>query len=88
MGLMRKHRKFWSENMKGRDHSEDLGVYGRIILQWILGKQGGRCGLDSSDASFKAFMAVMFQGLLGCDVMQCCGRTPAFRRAMLPPSSG
>jgi len=26
----------WSENLKGRDHSEDLGVDGRIILEWIL----------------------------------------------------
>jgi hypothetical protein len=25
-------KKFWSENLKGRDHSEDLGVDGRIIL--------------------------------------------------------
>jgi hypothetical protein len=24
------------ENLKGRDHSEDLGVDGRIILEWIL----------------------------------------------------
>jgi hypothetical protein len=28
--------------MKGRDHSEDLGVDGRIILEWILGKYGGK----------------------------------------------
>jgi hypothetical protein len=26
--------------MKERDHSEDLGVYGRVILCWILGKYG------------------------------------------------
>jgi hypothetical protein len=25
----------------GRDHSEDLGVDGTIILEWILGKLGG-----------------------------------------------
>jgi len=25
------HTKFWSENVKGRDHSEDLGVDGNII---------------------------------------------------------
>jgi hypothetical protein len=25
-------------NLKGRDHSEDLGVGGRIILEQILGK--------------------------------------------------
>jgi len=28
--------KFWSENVKGRDHLKDLGVDGRILLEWIL----------------------------------------------------
>jgi hypothetical protein len=28
--------------MKGIIHSEDLGVDGNIILEWILGKQGGK----------------------------------------------
>jgi hypothetical protein len=32
---------FGHKNLKGRDHSEDLGVDGRIILELILGKQGG-----------------------------------------------
>jgi hypothetical protein len=32
------HRKFWLENLKGRDHSEDLDIDGLIILEWILGK--------------------------------------------------
>jgi hypothetical protein len=27
--------KFWSRNVKGRDHSEDLGVDERI-LEWIV----------------------------------------------------
>jgi hypothetical protein len=27
------HTTFWSENLKGRDHSEDLGVDRRIILK-------------------------------------------------------
>jgi hypothetical protein len=26
------HRNFCSENVKGRDHSEDVGVDGRVIL--------------------------------------------------------
>jgi hypothetical protein len=29
---------FWLENIKGREHLEGLGVEGRIILVWILGK--------------------------------------------------
>jgi hypothetical protein len=29
---------FWSEILKGADHLEDLGVDGRIILEWSLGK--------------------------------------------------
>jgi len=29
------YTKFWLENLKGRDHSEYLGVGGRIILDWI-----------------------------------------------------
>jgi hypothetical protein len=31
----------WLENLSGRDHSEDIGVDGKIILECILGKQGG-----------------------------------------------
>jgi hypothetical protein len=27
---------------KGREHSEDLGIDGKIILELILGKQGGK----------------------------------------------
>jgi len=37
MEEMKKQTKFWSQNLKGKDHSEDLGVDGRIILEWILG---------------------------------------------------
>jgi hypothetical protein len=37
MGEIKMHKSFLSENLKGRDHSEDLGVDGKII-EWILGK--------------------------------------------------
>jgi hypothetical protein len=31
---------------KGRDHSEDLDVDGKIIFEWILGKWGGKIWID------------------------------------------
>jgi hypothetical protein len=33
--------RFLSENMKRRDHLEDLGIDVRIILIWITEKYGG-----------------------------------------------
>jgi hypothetical protein len=30
------------ENSKGKDHSGNLGVDGRLILECILGKEGGK----------------------------------------------
>jgi hypothetical protein len=42
------HTTFWSANLKGRDCSEDVGVDRKIILEWILGKEGGKVWLDSS----------------------------------------
>jgi hypothetical protein len=35
-------KKLWSKNLKGRDHSEEQGVDGNIILERILGKWGGK----------------------------------------------
>jgi hypothetical protein len=32
------HAIFWLENVKGRDHLEDLGIDRKIILEWILEK--------------------------------------------------
>jgi len=29
-------------NLKGRDHSQDVGVDGSIVLEFILGKYGGK----------------------------------------------
>jgi len=37
----------WSENLKGRDHSEDVLLDGRIILEWILKNTMGGSGLNS-----------------------------------------
>jgi hypothetical protein len=31
------HTILWLENLKGKGHLEDLGLDGRIILEWILG---------------------------------------------------
>jgi len=42
--------KYWSENQKGRDLSEDLDVDGKIVLEFILGKKMRRCRLDASDS--------------------------------------
>jgi hypothetical protein len=35
---------FWLENPKEREHSENLGIYGRIILQFKLQKHGESVG--------------------------------------------
>jgi len=32
------HTIFWLEYPKGREHLEDLGLVGKIILEWILDK--------------------------------------------------
>jgi hypothetical protein len=29
------HTQFWFENLEGRDHSEDIGVDGRTVLEWM-----------------------------------------------------
>jgi hypothetical protein len=34
------YSKFWLENFKGRDHSGDEGADERLILKWILEKEG------------------------------------------------
>jgi hypothetical protein len=40
--------KFWSDYLKGRDYSKDLGVDGKMILEWILENSVGKCGQDAS----------------------------------------
>jgi hypothetical protein len=36
------HTAFSLQNVHERDNSEELGVDGRIISEWILGKSGGK----------------------------------------------
>jgi hypothetical protein len=40
--MLEVHIIFWLKNLKGRHHSEDLVVDGKVILDWFLGKQGGK----------------------------------------------
>jgi hypothetical protein len=40
------HIIFWLEYLKGRDHSEDLGVNGSIILDCLLRKYGGKLWIE------------------------------------------
>jgi hypothetical protein len=32
------HSRFSSKNLTGRENTEDLGIDGKIILEWFLGK--------------------------------------------------
>jgi hypothetical protein len=40
------YTEFWSENLRGESHLEDLGIDGKIIIELIEGNRVGRCGLD------------------------------------------
>jgi hypothetical protein len=47
------YTQFRSEDLKGKDHSEDLDADGRIILQRILNIGCKRCGLDLSGSGYE-----------------------------------
>jgi hypothetical protein len=38
MGRGKMHTGFWWGNLRNRDHFEDTGIDGRIILKWIFRK--------------------------------------------------
>jgi len=40
------HAGFWWRTLTARDHFEDPGVEGSLILRWIFRKWDGRHGLD------------------------------------------
>jgi hypothetical protein len=42
------HTIFWTENLIGKDHLEDLGVDVKVIFAVSYRNRVGRCGLDSS----------------------------------------
>jgi len=46
---------FWWVNLRERDHSEDLGIDGRIILRWICRKWdvGGMDWIDLSQHRYR-----------------------------------
>jgi hypothetical protein len=44
-GIGEVHTEFWWGHLRGRDHLEDLGVDGEIILSWILKTWEGKDGL-------------------------------------------
>jgi hypothetical protein len=48
MGDMRNAYKILVEDLKERDHSQDVVIDGRITLNWILGNRVVGCGLNSS----------------------------------------
>jgi hypothetical protein len=37
------HTEFWWGNLRERDHLEDPGVGGRVILRWMFRKWKGGC---------------------------------------------
>jgi hypothetical protein len=45
------YTEFWSKKLKGRNDLKDLGIGGKIILEWILNSLGG-CGLNSSGSGW------------------------------------
>jgi hypothetical protein len=40
------YTKYWSRNLKGRDHVEDIGVGGKVIFEWILKQQVEKVWVD------------------------------------------
>jgi hypothetical protein len=50
-------------------------------------KSNARNGYRDSRLEVFTALNISTPGLLGCDAVYCCTRTPTFRRTLLPPSS-
>jgi hypothetical protein len=37
----------WWESKKEREHSEDRGIDGKMVIEWILGRLAEGCGVNS-----------------------------------------
>jgi hypothetical protein len=62
------HSKFWLENLKGREHSENTDIGGRIILKWILQKQGVGCALGSCGSAGISGVLLLTQYKPSCSI--------------------
>jgi hypothetical protein len=51
------HSRFWWGNLSERDHLENLGLAGKVILKWIFKKRGG--DLDWIDLDMDGWWAVV-----------------------------
>ena len=52
LGTVQVYTGFWWGNLRERDHLEDPGVDGRIILRWIFRKWVGGHGLERSGSGY------------------------------------
>jgi len=46
LGREEMHAGFWWGNLRERDHLEDPGIDGRIMLRWVFRKWDGGHGMD------------------------------------------
>jgi hypothetical protein len=60
VGVVKNAHKIFVGNLNEGDHSEDLGIDGRIICEYILGKYGGKfwtgflwLGIGNSDGTLR-----------------------------------